>query len=39
VGGWLMWKAVKKGPGEIESPVAAGRPAAPVVPPPKGHAP
>ena len=39
VGGWLMWKAVKKGPGEIESPVAAGRPAAPVVAPPKGHAP
>ncbi len=39
VGGWLMWKAVRKGPGEIESPVAAGRPAAPVVAPPKGSAP
>ncbi len=36
VGLWLMWKAVLKGPVETTVPVAAGRPAAPVVPPPHG---
>jgi cytochrome d ubiquinol oxidase subunit I len=36
VGGWMMWKAVLKGPGDIQAPVAGGRPAAPVVPPPQG---